>query len=73
MTKNNSKNNVVLFRGAKLSTREANKVGLALIMAGIGLLFSLVVFGIAQKALAGVIAIVFSAVAYFVVGNKVFK
>ena len=41
MAENNSKSNVVLLRGAKLSRREANRVGLALIMADIGLLFSL--------------------------------
>ncbi|MCQ9207739.1 MAG: hypothetical protein NG740_07665 [Omnitrophica bacterium] len=70
---NKDKNNyVVLFKGTKLSRREANKVGLGIVSGVIGIFVSIIA-GIKNNHIAFILILIFVAVGYFVVGNKIFK
>jgi threonine/homoserine/homoserine lactone efflux protein len=72
MNKREKDNYVVLFKGAKLSRREANKVGLGIIFGVIGIFISIVV-GVESKLIASILIFTFAAVGYLVIGNKIFK
>lgn len=64
---------VVLFRGAKLSKKEANKAGLGLIFGLLGAIISAFFFGPEHKILSVIIITVLAAIGYFWVGNKILK
>ena len=63
---------VVLFGGAKLSKREANKVGLSLLCGFIGSIISILT-GTDNRFLTGVILLASAFIGYFVLGNRIFK
>lgn len=65
-------NYVVLFKGAKLSKREANKVGLGVVFGVIGIFVSIVA-GVKNNLIAFILILIFAAVGYFIIGNKIFK
>ena len=64
---------IVLFKGSKLSKREANKVGLSIIFGLIGIAVSFLITGLKNSLVDIVIILAFVLVGYFVVGNKIFK
>ena len=63
---------IVPFKGAKLSKREANKVGLSIIFGIIGIVVSLATIGTNNKTIGFIIVAAFALFGYFV-GNKIFK
>lgn len=63
---------IVLFKGAKLSKREANKVGLSIIFGIIGIVISIATVGTNNKNIGFMIIAIFALVGYFI-GNKIFK
>ena len=63
----------VLFKGIKISKREANKVGLGIICGIIGIFIAIFITGGKSKILDYVIILVFMAIGYLWVGNKIFK
>lgn len=64
---------IVLFQGVKLSKREANKVGLGLILGFVGAIISVLFIGVENKITGIIICCILAAVGYFWVGNKIFK
>ena len=73
MIKNSNDNYIVLFKGTKLSRREANKVGLSLIVGFGGAILSVLCLGPENKLLAFIICAVLAAIGYFWLGKKIFK
>jgi hypothetical protein len=63
----------VSFKGATVTKFEANKIGLAFLFGVIGIFTSLLVFGSHNDKATFIIAIIFAAIGYFVVGNIIFK
>jgi hypothetical protein len=72
MTDKEKDDYVVLFRGAKLSEREANKVGLGLLCGFIGSIIYILTYG-SNKFLGALIAFVCAFIGYFVLGNRIVK
>ena len=64
---------VVPFRGANLSKREANKVGLGLLCGFIGITISILTYGTDNRFLTGVTLLACAFIGYFVLGNRIFK
>jgi hypothetical protein len=64
---------VVSFKGARLSKREANKVGLGIIFGLLGVVVSLLLFGTQNRIITIAILSLFASVGYFLIGNKLFK
>lgn len=64
---------LVLFGGARLSKREANKAGLGLAFGFAGVIVSLFSFGSSAKVLAVIVMILFAGFGYFFLGNRLFK
>ena len=73
MNKKSKDQYIVIFKGAKLSRREANKVGIGLIFGLVGAMLSGFCFGSDHKISAFIICGIFVGFGYFVVGNKLFK
>ena len=69
------KNNdyLVLFKGAKLSKREANKVGVGIIFGIIGIFVSIFITPMKNKIVDYAIIFIFIILGYYWVGNKLFK
>jgi len=63
----------VSFRGATVSKFEANKIGLAFLFGVIGVFISFFFFGAHNDKATFIVAIIFAAIGYFVVGNIIFK
>jgi len=63
----------VIFRGATISKKEANKVGLALIFGSIGILAIGLTFGLKNKLLIFIISLALGGIGYFGIANRVFK
>lgn len=63
---------VVLFRGAKLSKREANKAGLGLLCGFVGSIISILTYG-SKKSLTAATAFASAFIGYFVLGNRIFR
>ena len=59
----------VLFKGAKLSKRQANKVGFGLIVGFVGAIVSVGVFGRDNRLAALAVSAVFASIGYFGSGN----
>ena len=64
---------VILFKGAKLSKRQANKVGFGLIVGFVGALVSVGIFGHDNRLAALAVASVFALIGYFGLGNWLVK
>jgi hypothetical protein len=64
---------VVSFKGARLSKREANKVGSGIIFGLFGVVVSLFLFGTQNRLVSIAILSLFGSVGYFLIGNKLFK
>lgn len=64
---------VVLFKGTKLSKRQANKVGFGLIVGFVGALVSVGVFGRDNRLAALAVASVSALIGYFGLGNWLVK
>ena len=74
MSENEKDDYVVPLKGAKLlSKREANKVGLAIILGFIGAIISVLAFGGDNKVLVLIICALFAGAGYFWLGDKIFK
>ena len=73
MAQNNRDDYVVLFKGAKLSKQEANKVGLGIICGVIGIVISLFTLGVENKFVSLIIISIFALFGYFVLANRIFK
>jgi hypothetical protein len=76
MDKKKKNDYLVLFSGAKISKREANKVGLGLIFGIIGVVLTVVIntaTGKEFKIFNYIIIVVLTLFGYFIVGNKIFK
>ncbi len=73
MNKNATYEYFVLFRGAKISKREANRAGVGLIFGFAGAIISACLIGPENKIATIMICIFFVAIGYFWVGNKIFK
>ena len=63
---------IVLFKGAKLSKRQANIVGLCIIFGAVGIFVSFLVTGWKNKTIDYVIIIIFVIIGDLL-GNKIFK
>ncbi len=63
----------VIFRGATISKREANKVGVALLFGFIGIVTIGLTFGIKNKLTLFVIALILACIGYFGIANRFFK
>ena len=72
MDKKDKNNYIVLFKGIKLSKREANKVGLAIIFGFVGILMSIFITGGRNRALDLLIIFTFAGIGYFL-GSRFFK
>ena len=73
MNKKGNNEYLVLFQGAKLSKREANKVGTGIIFGVVGMLGTFL-FPIGQtKIINYTIILIFAAIGYFLIGNKIFR
>jgi hypothetical protein len=70
MNKQDNNDYVVLFRGAKISRRQAKRVGSGLILGFVGALISIGVLGPDNKIAALVVAGVFTFIGYFGLGKK---
>ncbi len=64
---------VVLFQEAKISKREANKVGVGLIFGFIGAIISSFFIGSENKIAAIIVCLFFVAIGYILVGNRIIK
>jgi hypothetical protein len=64
---------IVPFKGAKLSKREANKIGLGLAFGFAGAMISVLLVGSGGKMAAAIFILVFAAFGYFFVGSRIFK
>ena len=75
MMNKKKKNNdyLVLFKGAKLSKREANKVGVGIIFGIIGIFVSIFITPMESKIVDYAIIFIFIIIGYYWVGNKLFK
>lgn len=73
MDKKEKDDYIILFGGAKLSRREAKKVGLGLFFGFIGATISAFSLGQDNKFAGYIICIIFIAIGYFWIGNKIFK
>jgi len=70
---NKEKNDyIVLFMGAKLSKREANKVGLSIMFGIIGIVISMATVGTNNRTIGFTIVAIFALLGYFI-GSKIFK
>lgn len=63
----------VNFRGATLSKKEANNVGIALIFALIGAVLIYFAFGIENKTAVFLICLALSSIGYFGIANRIIK
>jgi hypothetical protein len=63
----------VIFRGATISKRESNKVGVAFIFGAIGAFLIYFIFGVENKTLIFTICLILSFVGYFGIANRIFK
>jgi len=63
----------VLFKGAKISKREANKVGLGIILGFIGMFVAFLMTRGTNKIMEYIIIIVFAIIGYFWLGNRLFR
>ena len=63
---------VVPFMGTKMSKREANKVGLSIIVGFVGALISAGIFGWDNRLAALAVASVLAFIVYFSLGNKLY-
>jgi 4-hydroxybenzoate polyprenyltransferase len=63
---------VIPFESAKLSTREASRIGLGLLFGFAGAMVSLL-FGSGGKTAAVIVVVVFTAFGYFLLGKRIFK
>ena len=64
---------LVLFQGAKISKREANKVGVGILFGIIGILGTHYIQIGQAKIINYIVIFIFSLVGYLWVGNKLFK
>jgi hypothetical protein len=64
---------LVLFKGAKLQKREANKVGLGIIFGIAGMLLTNLIPIAKGNFFNYAVIFIFAAIGYFVIGNKIFK
>ncbi len=62
---------VVLFQGAKLSKRDANKAGLGILFGLVGAIIP-ISFGLENKFITLLIICLFAGFGFFFVGNKIF-
>ena len=72
MTKEEKENDIVLFKGVKLSKRNANIVGLGFIFGAIGILVSILSVGTENKIIGFSIVVIFTAFS-FILGINLFK
>jgi hypothetical protein len=63
---------VIPFKGAKVSKREANRIGLGLLCGFAGAMLSFL-FGSGGKTAAVIFIVVFVAFGYFFLGKRIFK
>jgi hypothetical protein len=73
MTKNKDDDYIVVFKGAKLNKKEANRVGLGIIFGIIGIIVGLIVLGPDRKYLILFTAFCLSLFGYVYLGRKWFK
>ena len=73
MDKKETDDYIVLFKGAKLSKPQANKVGFSLIVGFVGALISVGIFGRDNRLAALAVASVFAFIGYFGLGNRLFR
>jgi hypothetical protein len=64
---------IVPFKGAKLSKRDANKIGLGLALGFAGAVISVLLFGSGNRRVAVIFVLVFAAFGYFFIGNRTFR
>ena len=63
----------VIFAGATISKKEANKVGVTLIFGFIGIVVIGLSLGLKNKLLIFIIAFILACIGYFGIANKIFK
>jgi hypothetical protein len=73
MKSNRDDEYLVLFSGAKISKRESNKVGLALLIGFISLAIAILLFQIENDIIVLSVAILPAMAGYFYVANRLFK
>ena len=73
MSKKSKDEYFVLFRGVKISKCEANRIGVGLIFGFVGAIISTFLIGPENRIVAIIVCILFVAIGYFWVGNKIFK
>ena len=70
MNKQDDSDYVVLFKGAKISRRQAKQVGFGLVFGFVGVLISIGIFGPDNRLAALVIALLFAFIGYFGLGKR---
>ena len=70
MNKQDNNDYVVLFKDAKISRRQAKRVGFGLIFGFVGVLISVGIFGPDNRLAALVIALLFALIGYFGLGKR---
>jgi len=73
MNKKSKNDYFVLFQGAKISKREANRVGVGFVFGFVGAVISAFLIGPENKIANIIVVIFFVAIGYFWVGHKIFK
>ena len=63
----------VIFGGATISKKEANKVGVALIFGFVGIVIIGLTLGITNKLVIFLIAMILACIGYFGIANRLFK
>ncbi len=63
----------VIFGGATISKKEANKVGVAMIFGLIGIVAIGLIFEITNKLAIGIISLILAFIGYFGIANRLFK
>ena len=73
MPKSSDDDYIVVFQMAKLSKRQAKKVGIGILFGLVGLIICLLIFGGKYKILSFTIIGIFLFIGYFLIGNKSVK
>lgn len=73
MTKIKDDDYIVNFKGANLNKKEANRVGLGIILGFLGLIFGFIILGPERKHLILISALCLSLIGYVLLGRKWFK
>jgi len=63
----------VLFGGATISKKEANKVGVALLFVFVGIVTIGLAFGIKNKLVIFTLSLILAGIGYFCIANRFFK